>query len=165
MKVIREETGMKQPCRLLKLQHAMAAAALLDELPVELRADAGALRHVDDAVLVDGQQALHRERIILLGDKILKELAVLDGAADVQVDQIHVVHGRGVDLAVEAEGLSKVGNLPQTQIDCLRMLLISSITTIVKHWFDTDLEAEPEEVSMILDRYCSRGVLGFIEDD
>ena len=45
------------------------------------------------------------------------------------------------------------------------MLLISSITTIVKHWFDTDLEAEPEEVSMILDRYCSRGILGFIEDD
>ena len=63
------------------------------------------------------------------------------------------------------EVLSKVGNLPQTQIDCLRMLLISSITTIVTHWFDTDLEAEPEEVSMILDRYCSRGVLGFIEDD
>ena len=63
------------------------------------------------------------------------------------------------------EVLSKVSNLPQTQIDCLRMLLISSITTIVKHWFDTDLEAEPEEVSMILDRYCSRGVLGFIEDD
>ena len=63
------------------------------------------------------------------------------------------------------EVLSKVGNLPQTQTDCLRMLLISSITTIVKHWFDTDLEAEPEEVSMILDKYCSRGVLGFIEDD
>ncbi len=63
------------------------------------------------------------------------------------------------------EVLSKVGNLPQTQTDCLRMLLISSITTIVKHWFDTDLEAEPEEVSMILDKYCSRGILGFIEDD
>ena len=62
------------------------------------------------------------------------------------------------------EVLSSLDKLPQSQIDCLRMLLISSITTIVKHWFDTDLEAEPEEVAALLDTYCTRGIWGFINE-
>lgn len=60
------------------------------------------------------------------------------------------------------EVLSKVQNLPQATTEYLRMLLISSITTSVKHWFDTGLEAEPEEIATMLDTYCSRGVSGFI---
>ena len=66
---------------------------------------------MDDAVLIDGQLALHGQGIVLFGHKVLKVFAVLDGAADMQVDQIHVVHGGGVDLAVQAEGFGQMGNL------------------------------------------------------
>lgn len=63
------------------------------------------------------------------------------------------------------EILGSLDKLPQSQIECLRMLLISSITTLVKRWFDTDLEAEPEKVALMLDTYCTRGIWGFIEKD
>ena len=66
---------------------------------------------MDDAVFVDGQIALHRQTVVVLGHEVFKELAVLDGAAYVQVHQIHVVHGGGVDLTVEAEGFRQVRDL------------------------------------------------------
>ena len=58
---------------------------------------------MDDAMFVNGQFALHGQGVVFFRYEVLEILTVLDGAADMQVDKIHVVHGGGVDLAVQAE--------------------------------------------------------------
>ena len=58
---------------------------------------------MDDAMFVNGQFALHGQGVVFFRYEVLEVLTVLDGAADMQVDKIHVVHGGGVDLAVQAE--------------------------------------------------------------
>lgn len=58
----------------------------------------------------------------------------------------------------------RIGKLSAEQLEYIRLMLIASITATVKHWLDTGLAAEPEELAAILDRFCSRGILDFVCD-
>lgn len=43
----------------------------------------------------------------------------------------------------------------------LEELLVSSITTVVKQWFDTGMEESPDKVAHLIDTYCAHGIYGF----
>lgn len=58
--------------------------------------------------------------------------------------------------------LETIGKLSDTMRECIKGLLVSSISTVVKYWFDTDMQASPERVAYVLETYCSHGTHGFI---
>lgn len=58
--------------------------------------------------------------------------------------------------------LETIGKLSDTMRECVKALLVSSISTVVKYWFDTDMQASPERVAYVLETYCSHGTHGFI---
>ncbi len=45
---------------------------------------------------------------------------------------------------------------------CLRGLLVSSISTVVKYWLDSGMAATPERVAYMLETYCKHGIGGFV---
>lgn len=59
--------------------------------------------------------------------------------------------------------LETLGRLSDTLRECIKGLLISSISTTVKYWFDTDMQASPERVAYVLETYCTHGTNGFID--
>ncbi len=59
------------------------------------------------------------------------------------------------------ESFNRIAKLPEQEIAYLREMLVSTIAITIKHWFDTDFEAEPEVVSGLLEKFCSRGTVGF----
>lgn len=48
--------------------------------------------------------------------------------------------------------------------ECLKGLLVSSISTVVKYWLDTGMKAAPERVAYVLDTYCFSGIKGFLDN-
>lgn len=59
--------------------------------------------------------------------------------------------------------LETLGKLSDTTRECIKGLLVSSISTAVKYWFDTDMQAPPERVAYVLETYCSHGTHGFLD--
>lgn len=59
--------------------------------------------------------------------------------------------------------LETLGKLSDTLRECIKGLLVSSISTAVKYWFDTDMQAPPERVAYVLETYCTHGTKGFID--
>ncbi len=57
-----------------------------------------------------------------------------------------------------------LGELSEPMTECLKGLLVSSISTAVKYWFDTGMKETPERVAYVLDTYCFTGVKGFLDD-
>lgn len=53
--------------------------------------------------------------------------------------------------------------LSETTELCLRGLLVSSISTVVKYWLDSDMQATPERVAFVLEKYCKFGISGFVD--
>lgn len=64
-----------------------------------------------------------------------------------------------------AHEISSRCTLNEQTFQCIKLLLVSSISTVVKYWFDTGLEAPPERVAYVLKTYCTKGVFGFIDND
>ena len=60
-----------------------------------------------------------------------------------------------------ADSFKMVETLPKQQCEYLRMMLVSSIASTIKLWYDSGFETEPEVVAEMLDTYCKRGVFGF----
>ena len=59
------------------------------------------------------------------------------------------------------ETFNNLAKLPEQELSYIRTMLVSSIAITIKHWFDTDFEAEPEVVSSLLENFCSHGTSGF----
>lgn len=64
-----------------------------------------------------------------------------------------------------AHEISSRCKLNEQTFQCIKLLLVSSISTVVKYWFDTGLEAPPERVAYVLETYCTKGAFGFIDND
>ena len=45
--------------------------------------------------------------------------------------------------------------------NCVREMLIASIASVVKCWFDSDMQESAEEVARLLDTFCTHGIAGF----
>ena len=58
-----------------------------------------------------------------------------------------------------------LGEVSEPLAQCLKQLLVSSISTVVKYWLDTGMKAPPEQVAYVLDTYCTRGIQGFLNAD
>ena len=56
-----------------------------------------------------------------------------------------------------------LGELSDQMAECLKALLVSSISTVVKYWLDTGMKEPPERVAYVLDTYCFKGIKGFLE--
>ena len=87
----------------------------MNQIPVEFNSDTRCFRDGYHTISIDGQQTFHRELEVLFWNEILKPFAVTDGTRDVQVDDVHVVHGRGMYFAVYAETLSQMCYLQRTR--------------------------------------------------
>lgn len=59
------------------------------------------------------------------------------------------------------DSFNRIAKLPEQEIAYLRAMLVSSIAITIKHWFDTDFEAEPAVVSSLLENFCAHGTSGF----
>ena len=73
------------------------------------------------------------------------------------------VIARHADAYLEQEILV-LGEMSDQLAECLKGLLVSSISTVVKYWLDTGMKAEPERVAYVLDTYCFSGIKGFLDD-
>ena len=92
----------------------MGNALVVDEFPIQFDADASLFGQRDDAVRVDGQHPAHRQLEFLFRHEVFEILAIADRAGDVQIDHIHVVHGRRVDFAAQTEGFGQMGDLERS---------------------------------------------------
>lgn len=79
-------------------------------------------------------------------------------------DALLKVIAKHADDYLEQEILT-LGDVSETFSQCLKQLLISSISTVVKYWLDTGMKAAPERVAYVLDTYCARGIQGFLNAD
>ena len=52
-------------------------------------------------------------------------------------------------------------DISEKEIEYIRMFMVSIIAITVKKWIDADLEGDPNEIADILDRFCSKGIGGF----
>ena len=101
---------------LIVQEHAVAVILTKHSLTrtlVSLRLTLGRLN--DDAMFIDGQQAFHGELEIFLWHKVFEILTIADSTRHMQVHNVHIVHGRGVDLAVQTEAFSQMGNLQSSR--------------------------------------------------
>ena len=78
-------------------------------------------------------------------------------------DAMLKVIARHADAYLEQEILV-LGEMSDQLAECLKGLLVSSISTVVKYWLDTGMKAEPERVAYVLDTYCFSGIKGFLDD-
>ena len=78
-------------------------------------------------------------------------------------DAMLKVIARHADAYLEKEILV-LGEMSDQLAECLKGLLVSSISTVVKYWLDTGMKAEPERVAYVLDTYCFSGIKGFLDD-
>ena len=69
-------------------------------------------------------------------------------------DAMLKVIARHADAYLEQEILV-LGEMSDQLAECLKGLLVSSISTVVKYWLDTSMKAEP---------YCFSGIKGFLDD-
>lgn len=69
---------------------------------------------------------------------------------------------RHADAYLEQEILV-LGELSEKMAECLKGLLVSSISTVVKYWLDNGMKEDPERVAYILDTYCFSGIRGFLD--
>lgn len=58
----------------------------------------------------------------------------------------------------ESESLS---GLSEYTHSCVREMLIASIASVVKCWFDSGMQEPAEEISRLLDTFCAYGLAGF----
>ena len=79
-------------------------------------------------------------------------------------DAMLKVIAKHADDYLEQEILT-LGDVSETFSQCLKQLLVSSISTVVKYWLDTGMKAAPERVAYVLDTYCARGIQGFLNAD
>lgn len=79
-------------------------------------------------------------------------------------DAMLKVIAKHADDYLEQEILT-LGDVSETLSQCLKQLLISSISTVVKYWLDTGMKAAPERVAYVLDTYCALGIQGFLNAD
>lgn len=63
------------------------------------------------------------------------------------------------------ETFNNLAKLPEQELSYIRTMLVSSIAITIKHWFDTDFEADPEVVSSLLENFCAHGTSGFTGED
>lgn len=54
-----------------------------------------------------------------------------------------------------------ISAVPEKESEYLRTFIVSVIAITVKKWIDSDMADSPEVVSLILDRFCSKGINGF----
>ena len=79
-------------------------------------------------------------------------------------DAMLKIIGRHADDYLEQEILS-LGETNEQTAQCIKSLLVSSISTVIKYWLDTGMQAAPERVAYVLDTYCARGTHGFLSDN
>lgn len=58
----------------------------------------------------------------------------------------------------------QTGEMTEKMRECLKMLLVSSISTVFKYWLDNDMAADPAFVAEVIDTYCTQGVNGFMKE-
>lgn len=90
-----------------------------------------------------------------------KELCQIFAGPYGDQDSMLKIVGEHADAYLEQAELSTQHMSPQ-MYGCIKMLLISSISTVFKYWLDNGMDADPETVAQIIDIYCSRGVKGFL---
>lgn len=61
------------------------------------------------------------------------------------------------------EMFRSVGTLAPENAACLRLMMASCITSIVKYWFDTDMELEPEFIAESIEKFFKNGLSAFID--
>ncbi len=79
-------------------------------------------------------------------------------------DAMLKVISRHADAYLEQEILV-LGEMSDQMAECLKSLLVSSISTVVKYWLDTGMQTEPEYVAYVLDTYCFSGIKGFLDNE
>ena len=62
--------------------------------------------------------------------------------------------------ALEQESAALCG-LSEYMQNCVREMLIASIASVVKCWFDSGMQEPAEEISRLLDTFCAYGLAGF----
>lgn len=73
---------------------------------------------------------------------------------------IHVVGSQGTNQIGEIyKSLNE--KYPQNA-ECLQFIMYSSITAVIKYWFDNGMKESPEEIADILDRFMINGLSAFI---
>ena len=79
-------------------------------------------------------------------------------------DAMLKVISKHADAYLEQEILT-LGDVSDELAQCIKLLLVSSISTVVKYWLDTGMKAAPERVAYVLDTYCARGIQGFLNEN
>ena len=86
-----------------------------------------------------------------------------DYQKDETLDRKLKVIARHADDYIEQEILV-LGEVSDQLAECLKGLLVSSISTVVKYCLDTGMKAAPERVAYVLDTYCFSGIKGFLDN-
>lgn len=49
--------------------------------------------------------------------------------------------------------------------DCLRPMMVSCVTSVIKYWFDNGMKEEPEVIAATLDRFIVNGLRAFLPEE
>ena len=72
---------------------------------------------------------------------------------------LKIIRSNAVAYLVQQE--AALGDLSEYVQKCIREMLIASIASVLKCWFDSDMQEPAEEVAGLLDTFCAHGVEGF----
>ena len=72
---------------------------------------------------------------------------------------LKIIRSNAVAYLVQQE--AALGDLSEYVQKCIREMLIASIASVLKCWFDSDMQEPAEEVAGLLDTFCTNGVAGF----
>lgn len=73
--------------------------------------------------------------------------------------RIIMAHSEGYVYGVMQGG----DNIPETHRECLRTMLVSAVSALIKFWYENDMKDDPALVAECLDSFCIGGSQRFFE--
>lgn len=55
-------------------------------------------------------------------------------------------------------------NIPETHKECLRTMLVSAVSTMIKFWYENDMRDDPALIAEVMDNFCMGGSERFYEN-
>lgn len=73
---------------------------------------------------------------------------------------IHIVGSQASSYLGEMYG--SLNQLAPENVECLKLMMSSCITSVIKSWFDSNMQQDPEQIADIIDRFFKNGLSAFV---
>lgn len=73
---------------------------------------------------------------------------------------IHIVGSQASSYLGEMYG--SLNQLAPENAECLKLMMSSCITSVIKSWFDSNMQQDPEQIADIIDRFFKNGLSAFV---